>query len=131
MATVDDVLARGRVMAESLMQDTCTIRRRTGTTTGPGGVITPIYSTIYSGRCRFQQTEAQAVEQRPGGAFALMLRMQVQLPMSVTGLRTEDEVVCDSSAHDPDLPGRSWSIRDLAHKTHASARRVGLQERTS
>lgn len=120
------------------MVDTCTIRRVTGESTGPGGVITPTYQVLYgpdvephNGKCRFQQLDAQAVEQSPGEQYALMLRMQVQLPMSVTGLQAEDQVTCDSSEEDPDLPGRVFLLRDLAHKTHATMRRVGIQERTS
>ena len=129
--SIGSTLARGRMMAERMMVDTCTIRRRTGESTGPGGVITPTYDVLYQGKCRFQQPNAQAVEERPGEAFALMLRIELQIPMSVTGLQAEDEVTCDTSAHDPDLPGRVFSVRDLAHKTHATARRIGLQERTS
>ena len=113
------------------MQDTCTIRRRTGESTGPGGVVSDTYDVLYSGKCRVQQADAQATEQSPGEAFVLMLRWVVQLPVSVAGLQTEDEITIDSSVHDPDLPGRVLLIRDLAHKTHATARRVGVQERTS
>lgn len=125
------LLARGRRAAEALMVDTCTIRRGTGETTGPGGVITPTYDELYSGKCRVQQPNAQATEQNPGEQYALMLRLEVQLPMSVTGLRAEDQITIDSSLHDPDLADRVFIIRDLAHKTHATARRVGVQERTS
>lgn len=125
------VLARGRAAADRLMVDACTIRRITGESTGTGGVITPTYSTLYIGKCRVQQPNAQAVEQSPGEAYALMLRLEVQLPMSVTGLQTEDQITIDSSMFDPDLPGRVFVVRDLAHKTHATSRRLGVQERTS
>jgi len=127
------VLARGRAAAERLMVDTCTIRRATGETTGPGGVVTPTYTVIYSGKCEVQQSAmgASASPQDAGEAYALMLNLTVKLPMSLTGLRTEDEITIDTSALDPDLPGRVFLIRDLAHKTHATARRVGVVERTS
>lgn len=114
------------------MVDACTIRRRTGETTDPDtGVITPTYQQLYAGRCRVQQPTAQATAQDPGQAHVLMLRLEVQLPMSVTGLAVDDEVLITASAHDPDLPGRVFLVRDLAHKTHATARRVQVQERTS
>lgn len=125
------VLARGRAAAEGLMVDACTIRRITGESTGPGGVVTPTYSTLYTGKCRIQQSKADAQQQEVGEAYALMLRLEVQLPMSVTGLRAEDEVTVTASAHDADLIGRVFLIRDLAHATHKTARRVQVQERTS
>lgn len=125
------VLARGRAAAELLMADACTIRRKTGESTGTGGVVTPTYSTLYTGKCRVQQAAAQAQQQDPGEAYILMLRLEVQLPMSVTGLQTEDEVTITASEHDPDLVGRVFLIRDLAHATHKTARRVQVLEKTS
>lgn len=126
------VLARGRAAAERLMVDECTIRRRTGETTDPdSGVITPTYDTVYEGRCRVQQPAAQATEESPGEQHALMLRLEVHLPMNVTGIEADDEVTITASVHDPDLPGRVFVVRDLAHKSHATARRLGVQERTS
>lgn len=129
---VDAVLARGRMMAEALMVDECVIRRRTGETTDPeSGEITPTYADVYSGRCRVQQTSAQAAQEDAGEDYQLLLRLEVHLPMSVIGLEAGDEVAITSSVHDPDLPGRTFLIRDLAHKSHATARRVGVTERTS
>lgn len=128
------LLARGRRAAEALMVDQCAIRRRTGESTDPvSGVVTPTYATIYAGRCRVQQpgTGAQAREESPGEQYALLLRLEVHVPMSVTGIEADDEVVITASEHDPDLVGRVMIVRDLAHKSHATARRLGVQERTS
>ena len=125
------VLARGRAAAEALMVDACTIRRVTGQSTGAGGVVTPTYADLYTGKCRIQQASAQAQQQDPGEAAVLMLRLEVQLPMSVTGLQAEDVVTITASAHDEDLVGRTFVIRDLAHASHKTARRVQVMERTS
>lgn len=127
------ILARGRALAESLMVDSCAITRAGGETTDPDtGVITPGAATdVYSGRCRVQQKQAQASPQDPGEAYVLMLRLEVQLPMSVVGLQVDDRIEITASAHDPDLVGRVFSIRDLMHKSHATSRRVGCQELTS
>lgn len=130
--TVSTTLAAGRAAAERLMADTCLIRRRTGETTDPfSGTITPTYATIYTGKCRVQHQEAQAREENAGQAFLLMLVLQLQLPVSVTGLEVDDEVIMTASTYDPDLVGRVFFIRDLMHKTHTTARRVSIQERTS
>jgi hypothetical protein len=124
-------LARGRAAVEALMVDACTItrvgERDTDTTTGE---VTEPVSTLYTGQCRVQQAQAQATEETVGEDHLLLLRLEVQLPMSVTGLEVGDLITITASAHDPDLPGRVFRIHDLAHKTHATARRVQCVEKT-
>lgn len=127
------LLARARVAAEASMVDTCTIRRPAPDTTDPDtGEVTKTYDELYTAqRCRFQQRTGQADRRDVGEASVLLLSMELQLPVAVTGLEPDDEVVCDTSVHDPDLVGRRWSVRTLAHKSEASARRVQLTEVTS
>lgn len=128
----ESVLARGRAAAEAGMVDTCVIRRVASGSTDPDtGVITPTYATVYTGRCRVQQSAAQATGVEAGQAYRLILRLELQLPMTVTGVQPEDEVEVTASEHDPDLPGRVFRVRDLAYKSHATARRIGVEEQTS
>lgn len=124
------LLARAQAAAEAGMADTCTIRRLTGETTQRGsGDVTPTYADLYAGKCRVQQHQARADRQTPGQDQVLMLRLELQLPMSVTGLQVADEVTITVS-QDPDLIGRVFLVHDLAHKTDASARRMACVERT-
>lgn len=126
------VLARGRAAAEAGMVDTCTVSRVTGETTDENtGAVTPTRSTLYTGACRVQQRTASSSPAEAGESYALMLALEVQLPMSVTGIKTEDEITITASVHDADLVGRVFLVRSLAHKSHATARRVGVVERTS
>ena len=113
------------------MVDACTIRRRTGETTGPGGVVTPTYVTVFEGQCRLQQPTGTAREEDAGEAALLMVRFELQVPMSVVGVQADDEVTVTASVHDPDLVGREFLVRGLFHKTHATARRLQVEERTS
>lgn len=123
-------LARGRAAAEARMVDTCTIRRRAGETT-IGYEVAPTYTQLYSGKCEIKQGAAQAEDEEAGQDMKRMVRRVVKLPMSVTGLEPDDEVLLTSSVHDPDLPGRTFVIRDLFHGSHVTARRIGIVERTS
>lgn len=125
------LLEEARAAALEGMVDTCTIRRVTGEATDADGVITPTYTALYSGACRVQQQQPYAERKDAGQAFLLALRLEVQLPMTVTGLEPDDELTIVTSLMDPDLPGRVFKIRDLAHKTDASSRRVQCQEITS
>lgn len=126
------VIERGRAAAEALMVDACLIRRATG---GEGsdddGNVVKEYTDLYAGRCRVQQRTGQATQADAGEDYLLLLRLEVHLPMGVTALKVGDEVTITASQHDPDLIGRVLLVRDLAHKTHATSRRVGVTERTS
>lgn len=125
------LIARGRAAAERGMVDACTIRRVVGESRDDfSGTVTDDYDDLYAGKCRVQQALAQAASEDAGEDYVLLLRLEVQLPMSVDGLRVGDVVTITSSALDADLVGRVFLIRDLFHKTHATARRVQVTERT-
>lgn len=127
----ESILARGRTAAEAGMRDTCTIRRVTSETTDDhSGEIVKTYAVIYTGRCRVQQHQAAANQRDVGEDDVLMNAAELQLPMSVVGLEPRDEATIDTSADDQDLPGRVFLVRDLAHKTDATSRRVQCEERT-
>lgn len=111
--------------------DTCTIKRVTGEVTDVDGNVTPTYTTLYTGVCRVQQQQPYAERHDAGQAYLLLLRLEIQLPMTVVGLEPDDLLTVVTSLMDPDLPGRQFVIRDLAHKTDASSRRVQCQEVTS
>lgn len=125
------VLARGRSAAESGMVDTCRIETRTGETTDPfSGAVTGQYSSFYEGKCRFQQTQAQAEQRDTGEAYLLLQNVELQLPISVTGVQPGDRVTVLTS-RDEDLVDRVLVVRDLAYKTDATSRRLRVQEVTS
>jgi hypothetical protein len=127
------LLARGQAAAEAGMADTCTVRRRTGEATDlDTAVVTPTYLSPnpYAGKCRVQQRGG--VQQRDVGEdMQVLLQLEVQLPTTLTGLQVGDEVTITASAGDTDLVGRTFLIRELAHKSEATARRVQVTERTS
>ncbi len=124
-------LKRGQLAAEAGMVDACLIRRRTGSATDRDtGASTPTYATVYSGPCKVQNSRAEAGRSDVGEDYLLLLRLEVHLPMSVTGLQAGNEIVITAATYDADLPGRVFRIHDLAHKTFATARRVGVIEKT-
>jgi hypothetical protein len=129
--SIQAAVARARQLAETLMVDACTITRQTGETTGAGGVITPTTSTLYTGKCRVQFKPMQGNGADVGEAYLLLVRREVQLPMSVTGLLEGDRITITASALDPDLVGKVYVVRDVEAKTHLSARRVTVLEVTS
>jgi hypothetical protein len=125
------VLARGQAAALIGMRDACTVTRvdTSGTTNPATGYPTSSATTLYTGQCRVQQHQATADTKDIGEDQQFLLRVEVQLPMTVTGLEVGDLITITTSI-DPDLPGRVFRIHDLAHKTDATARRVQCIERT-
>lgn len=122
------VVARGRVAAAALMVDTCTIRRVTGRPVNPITLkIAPTYETIYTGVCRVQLRDTAAGQPEAGDHSSTTVRTIVSVPMSVTDVRVDDEVVVASSG-DADLVDRVLRVRSLFHKTHATARRLECEE---
>lgn len=127
----ESVLQRGRTAALLGMRDACMIVRTGARTTDPvSGDVTQPATTLYTGQCRVKQAQAQAQREDVGEDHLLLLRLEVQLPMSVTGLQVGDEITITASVDDPDLPGRVFLVHDLAHATDLTARRVQVLERT-
>lgn len=124
------VLARAQAAAEAGMVDACTIQRVATSSTNPDtGVITPTYTTVYAGKCRIQQ-RGGAGQRDAGEDQQLLLALELQIPVTVTGVLVGDEVFV-SASRDAELIGRVLLVRDLAHKTDASARRIGVTDRTT
>jgi hypothetical protein len=127
------VLARGRAAAEAGMVDTCTITRSGEETTDPfSGEIVRETEEVYEGKCRLQQANAARADQRDiGEAYLLLQQLEVQLPMSVTGIKVDDTITITAAARDEDLVGRVFRVRDLMIKTDATSRRIQVTEVTS
>ncbi len=127
-------LLRGRTAAEQLMLDTITVTRLTSSVTdGETGVVTPTYSTVYSGPAKVQRTGRQTTA-RPsevGEAEVFMSRLEVHVPVSVVGISTDDIITVTASTLDPELVGQVFHVRQEAHKTFETARRLGVEEITS
>jgi hypothetical protein len=127
-------LMRGRTAAEALMIDSVTITRLASSVTdGETGVVTPTYTVIYSGKAKIQRTGRQTTAHPTdvGEAEVFMSRLEVHIPTSETGASTDDIVTVDASPLDPELPGQRFHIRQEAHKSFQTARRLGVEEITS
>jgi len=120
----------GRIAAENLMVDTCTITRRsaTPTTNTQTGAVTYAPTTVYAGKCRLQQQGRMSRPATVAESYVFQTQRELQLPMSVTGVRINDIVTVNTSALDPDSAGRTYWVRELFDKTHGTSRRLGIEE---
>lgn len=130
--TLEAVLNRGRARALELMTDTCTVRRAGAPSTdGTTGVVTPSWTTLYSGICRVQETGSIGGNEPADVAAvdsAYTATMIVTLPMSATGIRPGDQISMGTSEFDTDLPSRVMTIVRVQHKSHATARRLWAED---
>lgn len=127
------ITPRGQRFAEAGMADACTIRRASGSgATDPvTGVPSQSYTTLYTGKCRVQQQVAIARPHDVGEDKVWLVRFDLQLPMETSaGLAVGDQVTITTSVNDPDLAGRVFAVNELAHKSEATSRRVGVVEVT-
>ena len=142
--SVETALTHGRAAAERLMVDTVEVRpwdgssRTLDTTTGENvkDVGEPIYGPTVdtdegrNGRARVQQQRSVSDEDQGGGRTVTVLRRELQLPMTATGFKV-DYIATVVESQDPDLVGREFRVASLFGKTHATARRVAIEEVTS
>lgn len=130
--SVSDLLAAGRAAAEVLMVDRCTVRRVTGKTTNTStGEVTPTYAVVMTNQaCKVQARGNWGESRDVGEANLVILSIEVHFPVAITSIDTRDEITIDASVHDPDLVGRVFRVRDIHHKSFATARRLMCQEVT-
>lgn len=121
---------RGRVAAEAQMLDAVVIKHKTGDSTDPDtGVVTPAYSTVYTGKAKVQQGGVPAGQPKDlGEASVQITHLQLHVPVSVTGVQVDDIATVTASTLDADLVGREFTIRSVAHKSFLTARRMDIQE---
>jgi hypothetical protein len=123
------VTLRGRAAAERLMLDTCTIQRTASLTTDPDtGVVTPTYTTVYTGKCKVQQQSPASAPTVVGEASVFVGQLELHLPMSVTGVQPDDLATITACPLDADLVGRTFRLRGPAHKSYLTARRYPVVE---
>lgn len=128
------VTLAGRHAAEALMLDACTVKRLASQVTDPEtGVVTPTYTTIYTGKCKVQRTTraSRVAPTSVGEAEVFLARLELHLPVAASHVTSDDIATVTASALDPDLVGMVFHVRELAAKTLQTARRFGIELVTS
>lgn len=116
------------------MVDACTIAHKTGESVGPGGVITPTLTVVYSGKCRV----VVRTRERLGGSWMdvgeelrVVSRLELQVPISAPEPVEGDKVTLTASVYDPQLVGKVYAVRDIMHKSFLTSRRITITETSS
>ena len=127
--TVVDAVMRGRVAAEALMLDSCTVERSSGTVTNTDtGKVYPALSTIYTGPCKIQQTLAQSSNPVAGEHRFTVQDTRWDTPVSAGPFMVGDVVTITAAVLDSQLVGRVFRIVETFHKSGATAQRTRAEE---
>lgn len=119
--------------AESLMQDTCTVSRRSGSTK-VDGLDAPAFAQMFTSPCKVAgRSQGGDVSPRTvtvGGVERVVIQGGVHLPVTAEAVREGDriEVTEIGSATDPALLGSTWEVVGFAGKSWATARRLDVVE---
>ena len=126
--SADELVARGRRAAESLMTDVVLVSRASGrpVTDPVTGVVSVPSVGEYEGIGRVQgrATEAKTVD---GVQVYVLSDLTVQLPVSVEPV-VDDEVRVVESLTEPHLVGRTFRVKSAPRKSHATMTRCEAEE---
>lgn len=130
MSAAEAVL-RGRVEAQALMLDTCTVHRPGPPVTDADGNVTPSLTLLYTGPCKIQQTLAQSSNPEAGGHQYTVQDTRWDTPVDAGVFEVNDVVTITDAVLDPQLTGRVYRVTDPFHKTGATAQRTRVSEVTA
>lgn len=130
--SVAAVVARGRVAAERLMVDTCTVSTWTGRTAQneTTGAEAKVYEVDFTSPCKVQQRQLKPTEPEVGGRRVAIDEVEIHLPVSA-GQVSEGQVVeitAVGAGSDSRLVGRKFVVSSPMNKTNATATRLRVKE---
>ncbi len=122
------VLPELQAQAESMMRDTATITRVTGTTTDTDGREIPETTEVYGptiephkGKCKLEANTLVDTSPTVGGATVTIQRYRVDIPVGAGPVQVGDLVECR---------GRQFRVTGLHEKTWQTAQRLPVEEVT-
>jgi hypothetical protein len=124
-------VTEGRVAAEALMVDTCTVSAPD--TAGAFNEATGQYEPTagaqkYAGKCRVRPPNVQDRTVEAGDRVVSLRSYVVSLPLTATVFAVDDVVRITASVLDPALVGARLRVTDVAKGTHLTARRLVCEE---
>lgn len=120
----------GRKAAERNMNDTCSVARpNPKPTTDPvTGKVTRSSTPVYTGKCRLQQSLAQASTQEAGEHVFTEQGIRWDTPVGSGPFKVGDMVTMTASELDGQLVGKVYRVEQLFNKSQATAQRCRVVE---
>lgn len=127
MSVAAGVTLMGRKQAEALMDSTVTIVRPGTPTEDANGVLTPTFTTVYSGKCRLRISDARPDEVAAAGQAVAKQNPVLSIPVTATGsadVRVDDMATITSPLDSAVVVAR---IAGTHSQTHSTARRFPVE----
>jgi len=129
--SVDQTVADGRALAESLMTDTVTVTRTTGRILSEStGKYADVTVVVYTGAARVRPAGGDAAKDA-GERATLVRSYTLSLPMTVTGIEPDDVATVTASPLDAGMVGVRLRVVGQVHGTQVTARRLSVEEVTN
>ena len=124
------VIFAGRRAAESLMTDTCVVRRKsTGAGTDPvTGAPIDTWTTLYEGPAKRQSEAQYEVTPDVGESLRTVQRYLAHFPVGAFLPSVGDVIEWTACPQDPDRVGSKDRIVGRFNKTYATAMRVYVEQ---
>ena len=123
-----------RQQAESLMTDTCVVRRvdpdAEPVQDPDTGTEAPAYADQFTSKCKVQHRTLVVRDEEAGGRTASTVRLELHLPVGAPAVQTGDvaEITAVGALSDMHLLGRKFTIAAPVAKSFATARRYEVEE---
>lgn len=126
--TALSAVRRGRRQALALMVETCTIKRRTGTSLDPlTDKYADTFTTVYAGQCRVKPASSEHVTESGQVAVATR-RYIVSIPADSPAAVARGDVVTVTVSTDATLVGRPLTVLDVTLGELVTARRLTVED---
>lgn len=129
--TILGAVTAGRLAAQQLMTDECTISRPDpdGTFDPATGLTSYTPTDLYMAqKCRLRAPSLADRETFSGEHEFTLQDAVLSLPIEAVGLKTNDLVTVTASALDPDLIGRQYTLIAVHRGSQITARRCVVRE---
>ena len=124
----DGVTRMGRRQAEALMSSECEISEQTGETVNGDGEIVPVFTVVYSGKCKLRWPTATSAELNAGGQIMTVQTPELHLPVEGSGdVRVGHLATIIANPLDAALVGTRLRVRGVQFQTFATARRLQVE----
>ena len=123
-----DLLLRGRLAAEALMLDACTITRLGEPVTDADGNVTDSTTPVYEGRCKVQSKDTSTSTPDAAGATFTVVSRQVHIPADDNLVVKDGDVVTITAAAQAIRVGKQYRVEGFTPDTFDTAFRLPVKE---
>lgn len=118
----------GRIEAESLMLDTCTITRPGPAVTDPdSGEVTNPSTEVYTGKCKVQSRDSATSNPEAGEATFTVVSRQVHIPANSADVQDGDVITITASRLNAFTVGKQYRVSGFEPDSFDTAARLPVK----